>query len=279
MKFTCKHRPHFPKRVLGFLIGFVTAMSILFVLGDPAIPSVLKMPKPLPDIVKNYKSVTIYSGRPGMHRKGVEVKQGDYITILAKGSINVWPAKGKEYQYGPKALLVFLLGENDLMRLYRGPDLIEIKESGGIYLGYRGSQMSSHGKPLNPDYFNDDMGSLSVDIIVWKTSDPKLMTEFLEKASSAQPKDEDLRQIAQEFKWQRSVLSALWKKKKEVEEIEKELSKIETKSVEARPVTTSPTREQITELKKPEREKPIPEQKVAKKIEEKPALPAVQNQC
>ncbi len=276
MKFTCKHRPHFPKRVLGFLIGFVTAMSILFVLGDPAIPSVLKMPKPLPDIVKNYKSVTIYSGRPGMHRTGVEVKQGDYITILAKGSINVWPAKGKEYQYGPKALLVFLLGENDLMRLYRGPDLIEIKESGGIYLGYRGSQMSSHGKPLNPDYFNDDMGSLSVDIIVWKTGDPKLMTEFLEKASSAQPKDEDLRQIAQAFRWQRTVLLALQKKREEVEEIKKELSTIESKKVEAKPVITSPIKEQITESKKPEAEKPIPEQKVAKKVEEKPALPVAQ---
>jgi len=276
MKLRRRHRPNSSRGELGALLGLLAAIAILFAHGDDAISSVLKMPKPLPDIIKNYKSVTIYSGRPGMHRTGMEVKQGDYITILAKGSINVWPAKGKEYQYGPKALLVFLLGENDLMKQYRGPELIEIKESGGIYLGYRGSQMSSHGKPLNPDHFNDDMGSLSVDIIVWKTSDPKLMTEFLEKASSAQPKDEDLREIVQEFKWQRSVLLALQKKKKEVEEIEKELSKMESKSVEAKPVTTSPTKEQITESKKPEREKPIPEQKVAKKVEEKLVLPVAQ---
>ena len=210
-----------------------------------------------------------------MNHTGVKVAQGDYITILAKGSINVWPAKGKEYLYGPKVLLVFLLGEKELMRQYRGPELIEIKENGGIYLGYRGSPMSSHGKPIKPENFNDDTGSLSVDIIVWKTSDPKLMTEFLEKASLAQPKDEDLRQLVLEFKLQYSVLSALMKKKEEVEEIEKELSKMENKSVEAKPATP-PIKENITELKKPEREKPIPEQKAAKKVEEKPALPVAQ---
>jgi len=275
MKFRFGRKSHFLEKGLGFLLAFASATAVLFGLAGFSYSSVIKMPKPLPDVVKSYKSVTIYSGRPGMHHTGVEVKQGDYITILAKGSINVWPAKGKEYQYGPKALLVFLLGENDLMRQYRGPELIEIKENGGIHLGYRGSQMSSHGKPLNPHHFNDDEGSLSVDIIVWKTNDPKLMTEFLDKASLAQPKDEDLRQIAQEFKWQRRVLLALQKKKEEVEEIEKELSKIESKKVEAKPVITSPIKEQITELKKPEREKQE-EQKVAKKVEEKPALPVAQ---
>jgi hypothetical protein len=275
MKLRWKNRPHFFSEGLRILFGFVAAIAILFILGDDAISSVLKMPKPLPDIVKSYKSITIYGGRPGMNHTGVKVAQGDYITILAKGSINVWPAKGKEYLYGPKVLLVFLLGEKELMRQYRGPELIEIKENGGIYLGYRGSPMSSHGKPIKPENFNDDTGSLSVDIIVWKTSDPKLMTEFLEKASLAQPKDEDLRQLVLEFKLQYSVLSALMKKKEEVEEIEKELSKMENKSVEAKPATP-PIKENITELKKPEREKPIPEQKAAKKVEEKPALPVAQ---
>jgi len=275
MKLEPKHRLYFPKRQRGVLFGLVAATAILFVHGDGAISSALKMPKPLPDIVKSYKSITIYGGRPGMNHTGVKVTQGDYITILAKGSINVWPAKGKEYLYGPKVLLVFLLGEKELMRQYRGPELIEIKENGGIYLGYRGSPMSSHGKPIKPENFNDDTGSLSVDIIVWKTSDPKLMTEFLEKASLAQPKDEDLRQLVLEFKLQYSVLSALMKKKEEVEEIEKELSKMENKSVEAKPATP-PIKENITELKKPEREKPIPEQKAAKKVEEKPALPVAQ---
>ena len=262
MKLRCKRRPHFLKRGLGFLFGVALVTALLLVPMRDADSSVVKMPKPLPDIIKNYKSVTIYAGRSGIHHTGVQVKQGDYITILAKGSIDVWPARRKEYLYGPKVLLVFLLGENDSLRQYRGPQLIEIKENGGIHLGYRGSEMSSHGRPLRPEFFNDDMGSLTVDIIVWKTNDPKRMTEFLEEASLAQPKDEDLKEMAQEFKYRQKVIIALEKEIKKVEEIKKELSvaerkesseiKEEEKKVEeVKPVITPPVKEQIQEAKKP----------------------------
>ena len=187
--------------------------------------SVIKMPKPLPDVVRNYKSVKVWSGSAGINRTGFKVNRGDYITILAKGTINVWPAKGKEYAYGPKALLVFLLGDNDYpVRQYRGPELMEVKENGDIYLGYRGSELSSYGRPYRPEYFNDDIGSFYVDIIVWKTNDPKLMIKFLEETSSAQPKDGDLKEIAQEFRWRQQGYLALQEKKKEVEDIKKELS-------------------------------------------------------
>jgi len=63
-----------------------------------------------PDIVKNYKSVRVWAGTSGLNHTGFKVNRGDYVTILAKGSINLWPTRGKEYEYGPKALLLFQLG-------------------------------------------------------------------------------------------------------------------------------------------------------------------------
>lgn len=270
MRLRCEHRPLFLKRELGFLFGLMAAALLLIQMGC-ATSSVVKMPKPLPDIIKNYKSVKVYSGFPGMYSTGVEVKQGDYITILAKGYINLWPAKGKEYEYGPTKSLVFLLDENDYVRQYWAPQLIEIIKNGVIYLGYSGSKMNSRGIPFNPEYFKDDIGSFTVDIIVWKTKDLLLMAEFLEKASSAEPKDEDLRQIVQSFKSHYSVLSALRKKREEVEEIQKELQEIEIKKVEAKPGIISSIEEKIPEVKKPEGEN-REEQKVDKKVEEKPSI-------
>jgi hypothetical protein len=150
------------------------------------------MPRPLPDIVKNYKSVTVEAGIPGMHPTGVQVNQGDTITFLAKGKIDLSPGRGEAYIYGPKGMLLFLLKENDRLGEYVEPELIEIKENGGIYLGYRGSGMTPQGIPLNPQSFKNHTGSFTIDIIVWKTKDPDLIIKFLEQACLSQPDDKDI---------------------------------------------------------------------------------------
>jgi hypothetical protein len=245
----CKNRPHFLKRGLGFLFGMALAATLFLSPMRDANSSVIKVPKPLPDIVKTYKSVRVWSGSSGMNHTGLKVKRGDYITLLAKGTINVWPAKGKEYAYGPKALLVFLLGDNDYpWRLYRGPELMEVKEDGDIYVGYRGSELSPYGRPMRPEYFSDDVGSFSVDIIVWKTNDPKLIAKFFDEASVAQPKDMVLNDIAFEFRWRNHGYLALQEKKKEVEVIKKELSIAETKEA-------SETKKEEKKVAMPPREK------------------------
>ena len=236
--------------------------TILFLAPmNDANSSVIKMLKPLPDIVKDYKSTRIWAGSSGINHTGLKVNRGDYITILAKGTINVLPAKGKIYAYGPKALLLFQLRDNDYpVRRYLGPELMEIKENGGIYLGYRGSEMSSFGRPLNPGHFNDDVGSFYVDIIIWKTNDPKLMTKFLEEASLAKPKDEDLKQMVQEFRWRSGGYLALQEKKKEVEEIKKELSVAETKKTpeikkEEKQAAIPPKKKEVQGIKDSDKEK------------------------
>jgi hypothetical protein len=257
---------------------------------------VIKIQKPLPDMLKKYKSVKVVAGIPGMKDSGVKVEHGDFITILAKGMIDLWPSSStlssgttfhfsmrttdqsypEGYRLGPKRLLLIRIGERDPAELYRGPDIIEVSEGGKIYLGYRGSEVDSSGEPLRLKYFEDDAGSYEVDIIVWKKNDPVFVGKFLEEASKAQPKDKELKEIVQEFKKRQEILVGLQKKTKEIEEIRKQLSAIETKKIEAEPVIPPPIKEPISEAKKPEREKTIPEQKVAKKVEEKPVPPVVQ---
>ena len=265
MRSGSKIRPHFLRRGPGFLFEMVLATTLLLVPIRYANSSVINMPKPLPDIVKNYKSVKVWAGSAGMNRTGFKVNRGDTITILAEGTINVMPAKGKDYAYGPKALLVYLLGDNDHpVRQYTGPKLIEVKENGDIYLGYRGSHLSSYGKPFRTDYFNDDTGSFSVDIIVWKTNDPEIMTKFLEEASLAKPKDQDLKEIVQEFRWRSWGYLALQQKKTEVEKIRKELSTVETK--------------QISETKKEEKNAAVPPKETeAHRIKESDAERVTEN--
>ena len=221
MKLRCKHGPHFLKRELGFLFGLGVAMAILFVHGDDAISSVLKMPKPLPGIVKSYKSVFVHAGRPGMNNSGVQVKQGDYITILAKGTMDLAPNFRGANAYGPKVLFLYKLSEEGSVQRYQGPEIIAIRESGNIYLGYNAKD----------NQFSPPTGFFYVDIIVWKTKDPNLIAKFLEEASLAQPKDKDLKEMAQEFKKRQEVLAGLQEKTKEVEEIKEELSALEAKEV------------------------------------------------
>ena len=197
-----------------------------------------------------------------MKNTGVEVKQGDYITILAKGTIDFWP-QGARIR-GPKGVLSYKLSEKDWEHLYVGPELIEIRKTGSIYLSY------------GENYPNPQIhqGFFIVDIIIWKTNDQKLIAKFLGEASLVRPKDKELREIAKEFKSRQEsqeIEAGLQKKTKEVEEIKKELSTIETKKVEDKPVISSPVEEKIAGGKKPEGEKQQ-EEKVAKKEEEKPAI-------
>ena len=256
MKLRCKHRPHFSKRELGFLFGLGVAMAILFVNGDDAISSVLKMPKPLPDIVKSYKSINSPPPiRNALEDSGVKINKGDYVTILAKGIIG---------GYGPETILLYQLGKKDSVRHYGGPELIEVPENGSIYLGCLNLRKGL----VDASLTREQSATFDVDIIIWKRNDPKLIAKFLEEASSAQPKDKDLKEIAQEFRKRQEVSLALQKKSEGVGEVKKE----EIKAGEVEPIITPPMKEQLPEAKKPETKEQIPEQKVAKRVEEKPLL-------
>ena len=69
---------------------------------------VIKMPKPIPDIVKEYKSMELHGGQMSMMDTGVRVNGGDYLTVLADGVISRGP--NRLSPIGATAGLIFKIG-------------------------------------------------------------------------------------------------------------------------------------------------------------------------
>lgn len=197
---------------------------------EPA--SVIKIAKPTPEIIKEYKSVVVWAGKPGMVDTGVAVKGGDSFIILAEGEINVWPARGG-FIKEPYGTLLFRIGKNNIAMRYAEHELTPVASEGHLYLGYAGSDIDTYGNPIKPEYYRDDVGYFVVDIIVWKTNDPILMGKFFDEASQKEPQKAILKQIATNFE---QMAAQLAKQQKEVEVAAREMET--TKQPKDIPVTT-----------------------------------------
>ena len=89
------------------ILALVFLIHCLIGLSGCATP-VIKIAKPTPDIIKEYKSVVVWSKDAGMRDTGVQVMRGDYVTILAEGEIFVWPGHTeKEYIRKPVGCLLY----------------------------------------------------------------------------------------------------------------------------------------------------------------------------
>ena len=77
-------------KYLSFLCFFFISL-ILLTIGCSK-PN-LKMPDPLPSIVKLYEHTTIYGNRPGMQNTGVYLKKGDLYSVFGSGKINAFSTK------------------------------------------------------------------------------------------------------------------------------------------------------------------------------------------
>jgi hypothetical protein len=221
-------------RYLSSVVVYFSLLAILFlfslILIGCAAP-VIKMPKPMPDIVKEYKSVVVYGDKPGMYDSGVRVKEGDYITILADGEIDEWPAK-VGYIYGPDRLLLIRIGEkNYTSRYHTYSTVAAVRESGNIYLGVADGPMDRYGEPSKPEYYRDNKGYFVADIIVWKQNAPIRIADVLEEASRNNPKNLSLKTLAGRVKNQKEILLAEKKKTEEVEKAKEAIAALKAKEV------------------------------------------------
>ncbi len=190
---------------------------------------VIKITEPMPDIIKEYKSVVVWAGNVEMVDTGVKVKKGDYVTILAEGEINVWPSSGnKIYIKKPQgSLLIREGGINNYSATYYGPEVSTVLNEGHLYLTYPGSRRDMYGGPTNPEYYRDDVGHFVVDIIVWKTNDLILIAKFFEEASQRDPQNAALKDIVARFEWRKEIFLAEQKAKIELAEAEKAIADIQ----------------------------------------------------
>lgn len=213
--------------------------------------TVIKMPKPLPDIVSAYKSVVVKGDRPGMFKSGLRVKPGDYVTIIAKGEIDVWPGKAG-YVYAPISLLLYRIGEKVRARRYFGFESFTVGEGGNIYLGVIDGPVDPYGEPFKPEYYSGNVGHFVADIIVWQKEDVIQIANFIEERGNKDLENKELKMLLKHFKYLKENLLAR-KETKEVEEPQEE--------------TTESIENEVQEEKESAKEKQVPEAK-ADKIQE-----------
>lgn len=62
-------------------------LIVIFGCSAPAI----QIARPLSDSIKTYETIKFYGNIPGMKNTGIYLDEGDRFSILATGSIDLWP--------------------------------------------------------------------------------------------------------------------------------------------------------------------------------------------
>ena len=209
------------KRKVFFFMFMVHFCFFLAVLGCVTRAPNLKMSKPLPSIIKEYKHVTLYGGTAYMKNTGIHLNDGDTYSILATGSIDYCPgpkAPGnfKWHDVRPELGWPFMarIGERYAFRPFaRGSNSYTdttYDASGNLYIGYRSGSVDFYGTPERPDYYRDDSGYFSVDIIVWAKKDYVQIVGFFEDMRKKDPQNvaiQNALQRAETYKeWYRASL-------------------------------------------------------------------------
>lgn len=213
----------------SFSVPSCFLLTSLFLLLAGCASPVMKMPKPTPDIVKEYKSYFVGGGSPGMSNTGVQVKKGEFVSVIAKGTIHLGRLGSV---FAPERLLI-RIGEKGVSHRYLGSARASFVafETGNIYLGYLRGPTDAYGEPLNPGSYRNDTGGFNVDIIVWQKNDPVRIGDFLTEVSLSDPSNEVLKNFAQTFKSRKDLILAEQKAKKEVGEAEKAISALKGREV------------------------------------------------
>ena len=216
----------------------------------------LEMPKPLPSNIRLYKHFTLYGNRAGMQDTELQLYHGELFTIIATGSIDNWPRAPAGYEYhAVKPELGWPLMARIEQGRYFKPLVIgtnsatvDAPRSGRLFLGHRDGPIDRNGNPENPEFYRDNLGSFSVDIIVWKKEDwiqiADVLSEMKEKNSKTNALDNAVRvaNALKEFQLsRRETTEAIEQTKKQIETLSEkpkaQEERVVQKSPEDRPVS------------------------------------------
>jgi hypothetical protein len=217
-----------------FLSSFLYLLISSFLVITGCSKPILKMPKPLPPIIKEYKHITLYGNRPGMRNTGIYFNEGDVYSILATGSIDVWsrgaPPLYKYHDVRPENgwPLMARFGKNLTFNPLWGSNSVHTYStySENLYLGIKDGDVDVYGRPLNPKYYDDNTGSFSVDIIVWEREDWVQITDFFEKMKEKDPTNKAIIDAFNQANRYKEVYLAETKASKEIEKTKKELKQL-----------------------------------------------------
>ena len=143
----------------AFRLLYLSFLMIFFLKYGCSAPNI-KMPEALPPIVKEYKHITLHSGTVGMQDTGVYLREGETYSILATGSIDLWPGAPGDYAYHdirPEQgwPLKLRLGKDFAFSPLHGVNgqTRTAHTSGYLYFGYVDGGVDQNGNPLHPRYY------------------------------------------------------------------------------------------------------------------------------
>jgi hypothetical protein len=222
-------------KYLSFLYPFYISF---FLLTIGCSRPILKMPEPLPPIVKKYNSTKVYGHKSGMQNTGIYLRKGDIYSLFGTGKITRRP-QSNDFLV-PGSFTIGRIGNNsyfhlNVMDFYGYPQTAS--NSGKLYLGIPDGSMDEAGNALQPEYFKDNSGYFRVDIIVWQQWDWDQFVDFLEKLKLQDPDNEHIKSALSYNLWHKEFYFAKAKTTEEVEKIEKELEELKEEPVEAKEET------------------------------------------
>jgi flagellar motor protein MotB len=202
--------------------------------------SVLKTPESFSPIIKEYKHITLNGNIPGMMNTGIYINKGETYSILATGSVDLWPAglgtaAPADYKYHDVRpehgwpLMARVGGKEGDMTKYFCPLWLvngytqTAWSSGNLYLGIKDGPVDSYGEPLNPQYYTRNTGSFKVDIIVWQKEDYVQIADFFEEMKARDPNNKAVTDALEQSITFKEISLAKAKASKEIEETEKEI--------------------------------------------------------
>jgi len=216
--------------ILSFCYLFISSFLLITGCSKP----ILKMPESLPPIIKEYKHITLYGNRPGMRNTGIYFNEGDVYSILATGSIDLWPRGApplyKYHDVRPEHAWPFMMRIGNVP--YKTPLWLTNAFTtnshwrGDLFLGIRDGDVDLYGRPLNPEYYDNNTGSFSVDIIVWGREDWVQITDFFEKMKEKDPTNKAIIDAFNQANSYKELYLAETKASKEIEKTRKELQEL-----------------------------------------------------
>jgi len=190
--------------------------------------------KPLPPIIKEYKNITLFGMFSGMKNTGVFIEKDETFTIMATGSIDYckrgvcgyrdvkpehgWPIMAKFGKNGYRFSPIFRGRNSNTFSRY---------DSGYLFLGIKDGTVDSKGNAINPRYYEDNLGSFIIDIIVWKKKDYVQIYAFLERMKDKNPDNDAINDALAYIKTYKNIYLAENEAKKEVDNTKKMLQELE----------------------------------------------------
>ena len=207
--------------------------SFLIILGCSTAP-ILKMPRPVPPIIKEYKHLTI-SGYKNLKHTEIYINKEDIYSILVTGKIS------NPYQDASNWTLQARIGKenpNLLPRFIYNTYTGRSHYSGYLYVG------TEVGK-----YFQGITGSFSVDIIVWEREDYVQIVDFFDKMKEKDPTNKAINDALYEANSQKTIYLASKKASKIIEETKKKIQELEEEPEKEKEPTKLSTADAIKQEK------------------------------